>query len=77
MLHNLDNNRNNQSPPFVIRNEYGSNLDLPDVDYEKLVWFYEDTGLDLAQVLAEGPSTPKVDPWKKLNMKRVYTTLRP
>ena len=52
-------------PPLVIRNEYGSNLDLPDVDFEELVRFYEDTGLDLAQVLAEGPSAPKVDPWKK------------
>ena len=30
-----------------------------------MVRFYEDTGLDLAQVLAEGPSAPKVDPWKK------------
>ena len=52
-------------PPLVIRNEYGSNLDLPDVDFEEMVWFYEDTGLDLVQVLAEGPSAPKVDPWKK------------
>ena len=30
-----------------------------------MVRFYEDTGLDLAQVLAKGPSAPKVDPWKK------------
>ena len=52
-------------PPLVIHNEYGSNLDLLDVDFEDLVRFYEDTGLDLAQVLAEGPSAPKVDPWKK------------
>ena len=52
-------------PPLVIRNEYGSNLDLLDVDFEDLVRFYEDTGLDLAQVLAEGPSAPKVHPWKK------------
>ena len=52
-------------PPLVIHNEYGSNLDLQDVNYEELVRFYEDTGLDLAQVLAEGPSAPKVDPWKK------------
>ena len=65
MLHNSDNNRNNQSPPLVIRNEYGSNLDLPDIDFEEMVWFYEDTGLDLVQVLAEGPFAPKVDPWKK------------
>ena len=36
-----------------------------DADFEDLVRFYEDTGLDLAQVLAEGPSAPKVDPWKK------------
>ena len=50
------------APPLVIRNEYGSNLDLLDVDFEDLVRFYEDTGLDLAQVLAEGPSAPKVDP---------------
>ena len=52
-------------PPLVIRNEYGSNLDLLDVDFEDLVRFYEETGLDLAQVLAKGPSAPKVDPWKK------------
>ena len=45
-------------PPLVIRNEYGSNLDLLDVDFEDMVRFYEDTGLDLAQVLAKGPSTP-------------------
>ena len=32
---------------------------------ENLARFYEDTGLDLAQVLAEGPSAPKVDHWKK------------
>ena len=36
-----------------------------DVDFEDLIRFYEDTGLDLAQVLTEGPSAPKVDPWKK------------
>ena len=30
-----------------------------------MVRFYEDTSLKLAQVLAEGPSAPKVDPWKK------------
>jgi hypothetical protein len=53
------------TPPLIIRNEYGSNLDLPDVDFEEMVWFYEDTGLDLAQVLTEGPSAPKVDHWKK------------
>ena len=52
-------------PPLVIHNEYGSNLDLLDIDFEDLVWFYGDTSLDLAQVLAEGPSAPKVDPWKK------------
>ena len=52
-------------PPLIIRNEYGSNLDLPDINFEELVRFYEDTGLDLAQVLAKGPSAPKVDPWKK------------
>ena len=52
-------------PPLAICNEYGSNLDLLDIDFEDLVWFYEDIGLDLAQVLAEGPSAPKVDPWKK------------
>ena len=63
-MHNSDNNRNNQSPPLVIRNEYGSNLDL-DVDFEEMARFYEETGLDLAQVLAEGPSALKVDPWKK------------
>jgi len=51
-------------PPLVVHNEYGSNLDL-DVDFEELARFYEETGLDLAQVLAEGPSAPKVDPWKK------------
>ena len=64
MLHNSDNNCNNQSPPLVVRNEYGSNLDL-DVDFEELARFYEETGLELAQVLAEGPSAPKVNPWKK------------
>ena len=48
-------------PPLVVRNEYGSNLDL-DVNFEELAQFYEETGLDLAQVLAEGPSAPKVDP---------------
>ena len=48
-------------PPLVVRNEYSSNLDL-DVDFEELARFYEETGLDLAQVLAEGPSAPKVDP---------------
>ena len=52
-------------PPLVIRNEYGSNLDLPDVDFEELVRFYEDTCFDLAQV------------GRNLNMKRVYTTLSP
>ena len=62
MLRNSNNNRNNQPPPLVIRNEYGSNLDILDVDFEDLAWFYEDIGLDLAQVLAEGPSAPKVDP---------------
>ena len=62
MLHNSNNNRNNQSPPLAIRNEYGSNLDLLDVDFEDLVRFYKDTDLDLAKVLAEGPSAPKVDP---------------
>ena len=61
MLHNSDNNRNNQ-PPLVVPNEYGSNLDVLDVDFVDLAQFYEDTGLDLAQVLAEGPSAPKVDP---------------
>jgi hypothetical protein len=64
VLHNSDNNRNNQSPPLVVRNEYGSNLDVLDVDFEDLARFYEDTGLDLAQVLAKGPSALKVDPWK-------------
>ena len=64
VLHNSDNNHNNQSPPLVVRNEYGSNLDL-DVDFEELARFYEETGSDLAQVLAEGPSAPKEDPWKK------------
>ena len=49
-------------PPLVIPNEYGLNLDLLDVDFEDLARFYEDTSLDLAQVLAEGPSAPKVDP---------------
>ena len=48
-------------PPLVVRNEYGSNLDL-DVYFEELARFYEETDLDLAQVLAEGPSAPKVDP---------------
>jgi hypothetical protein len=33
--------------------------------YESFLWFYEDTGLNLAEVLAEGPSAPKVDPYKK------------
>ena len=70
MLHNSDNNRNNQSPPLVIRNEYGSNLDLPNVDFEEMVRFYEDTGLDLAQVLVEGPSALKVDPWKKFERRK-------
>jgi hypothetical protein len=28
--------------------------------------FYEDTGLNLAEVLVEGPSAPEVDPYKKL-----------
>ena len=51
-------------PPLVVRNEYGSNLNL-DVDFEELARFYEETGLDLAQVLAEEPSALKVDPWKK------------
>ena len=49
-------------PPLVIRNEYGSNLDVLDVDFEDLARFYEDTGLDLAQVLTEGPSALKMDP---------------
>ena len=35
-------------PPLVIRNEYDTNLDLLDIDFEDLVRFYEDTGLDLA-----------------------------
>ena len=52
-------------PPLIIRNEYGSNLDLLDVDFEDLARFNEDTGLDLTQVLVEGPSASKVDPWKK------------
>ena len=65
MLHNSDNKSQQSVPPLVIRNEYGSNLDLLDVDFENLVRFYEDTGLDLAQVLAERPSAPKVDLWKK------------
>ena len=51
--------------PLVIHNEYGSNLDVLDVDFWDLARFYEDTDLDLAQVLAEGPSALKVDPWKK------------
>ena len=51
--------------PLVIRNEYGSNLDLLDIDFDDLVRFYEDTGLDLAQVFTEGPYAPKVNPWKK------------
>ena len=33
--------------------------------YESFLQFYEDTGLNLVEVLAEGPSAPKVDPWKK------------
>ena len=49
-------------PPLVIRNEYGSTLDILDIDSEDLVRFYEDTGLDLAQVLSEGPFAPKVGP---------------
>ena len=62
-------------PALVIHNKYGSNLDLLDVDFEDLVQFYEDTGLDLAQVLAEGPSAPKVDPWKKFEHERSLYTL--
>ena len=67
MLHNSDNNRNNQSPPLVVPNEYGSNLNLTEEvgSYESLLQFYHDTGLNLTQVLAEGPSALKVDPWKK------------
>ena len=57
-------------PPLVIRNEYGSNLGLLDIDFEDLVQFYEDTGLDLAQVLAEGPSALKVHPWKKFEHRK-------
>ena len=66
MLHNSDNNRNNQSP-FVVPNEYGSNLNLVEEvgGYESFLWFYEDTGLNLAEVLIEEPSAPKVDPYKK------------
>ena len=33
--------------------------------YESLLQFYHDTGLNLAQVLAEGPYAPEVDPYKK------------
>ena len=33
--------------------------------YESFLRFYEDTGLNLAEVLAEGPSAPEVDPYKK------------
>ena len=36
-----------QSVLPLVRNEYGSNLDL-DVDFEELARFYEETGLDLA-----------------------------
>ena len=66
MLHNSDNNRNNQSP-LVVPNEYGSNLNLVEEvgGYESFLRFYEDTGLNLAEVLAEGPSAPEVDPYKK------------
>ena len=66
MLHNSDNNRNNQSP-LVVPNEYGSNLNLVEEEGgdESFLRFYEDTGLNLAEVLAEGPSAPEVDPYKK------------
>ena len=66
MLHNSDNKRNNQSP-LVVPNEYGSNLNLvAEVGgYESFLWFYEETGLNLAEVLAEGPYAPEVDPYKK------------
>jgi hypothetical protein len=33
--------------------------------YESFLRFYEDTGLNLAEVLAEGPSALEVDPYKK------------
>ena len=38
--------------------------------YESFLQFYEDTGLDLAQVLAEGPFAPKVDHWKKFEHRK-------
>jgi hypothetical protein len=69
VLHNSDNNRNNQSP-LVVPNEYGSNLNLLDEvgGYEEFLWFYQDTSLDLAQVLVEGPSALEVDPYKKFEL---------
>ena len=77
MLHNSDNNRNNQSP-LVIPNEYGSNLNLVEEvgGYESFLRFYEDTGLNLAEVLAEGPSAPKWILTRNLYQARVYTTQR-
>jgi hypothetical protein len=71
VLHNSYNNRNNQSP-LIVPNEYGSNLNLLDEvgGYEEFLRFYQDTGLDLAQVLAEGPSASEVDPYKKFELGR-------
>jgi hypothetical protein len=62
-----------QSIPLVVPNEYGSNLNLLEEvgGYEVFLWFYQDTGLDLAQVLVEGPSAPEVDPYKKFELGQI------
>ena len=64
MLHNSDNNRNNQSP-LVVPNEYGSNLNILEVGLDGFHQFYKDTGLDLVAVLAQVPYAPEVDPYRK------------
>jgi hypothetical protein len=64
VLHNSDNNRNNRSP-LVVPNQYGSNLNILEVGLDGFHQFYKDTSLDLAVVLAQGPSALEVDPYRK------------
>ena len=64
-------------PPLVIRNEYGSKLDLLDVDFEDLVRFYEILVWTLPKCSLKDHLLRKWIIGRNLNMESVYRTLRP
>nr|ACS88374.1 transposon protein [Coix lacryma-jobi] len=59
-------------PDLVVGNEYGTNMDIiqrayGDVDPEQLLKFFEETGLNVENILGEAGiiSAPEVDKWQR------------